>query len=138
MSTIYMLRFDTGNAAFEDYGRDAEVAAVIRRAMERIQRDGLDDDFKVYDTNGNAVGRFSEVDDAKQSADTGEVLLTIETGNAAFEDDPAGPAGEVARILWHAAQRIEQGDWPAGLLDINGNRVGAVDDNALSTPRNSR
>lgn len=125
MSTTYCLRFDTGNAAFEDYGRDNEVSEVIGRAADKIERDGLGDGFKVWDTNGNSIGTFSEVT-PPVSADAGEVLLTIETGNAAFEDDEAA---EVVRILRHAARRIGQGDWPAGLLDVNGNRVGVVEDN---------
>lgn len=57
--------------------------------------------------------------------------ITINTDNAAFEDDPAA---EVARILHHEADRIEafrpsfehatEGD---GVLDINGNTVGTLE-----------
>lgn len=126
MSTTYCLRFDTGNAAFEDNGRDAEVAAVINRAADKIEREGLEHDFKLYDTNGNAIGRYFA--GSPGAAADGEVLLKIETGNAAFEDDEAA---EVLRILRHAAKRIAQGDWPAGLLDYNGNKVGSVEDAGL-------
>lgn len=58
--------------------------------------------------------------------------LTIHTDNAAFEGTPAS---EIARILRHAADRIEADDWtgigPDGnptllLRDANGNRVGAA------------
>ena len=53
-----------------------------------------------------------------------EVLtLTLETGNAAFEDTPAT---EIARILRAQADLIESGmatDFTP-LRDINGNRVG--------------
>lgn len=123
MSTTYCLRFDTGNAAFEDYGRDAEVSAVIRRAADRIERAGLEDGFNLFDTNGNRIGQFCETTPPAQGGSEGEVELSIETGNAAFEGDPAA---EVVRILRYAAQRIGQSDWPAGLLDINGNHVGSV------------
>lgn len=123
MSTTYVLQFDTGNAAFVDYGRDAEVATVIRRAADKIERDGLDEGFKVYDTNGNSIGHFAETTPPVQPSRAGEVVLSLETGNAAFEDDPVP---EVLRILRHAAKRIEQGDWPTGLLDINGNAVGSL------------
>ena len=51
-------------------------------------------------------------------------MLTIETGNAAFEADRDA---EVARILREAADRIERGDHYGEftLRDYNGNRVGA-------------
>lgn len=51
------------------------------------------------------------------------VTITLETGNAAFED---APATEIARILRDLADLIESGmgtdETP--LRDINGNRVG--------------
>lgn len=50
--------------------------------------------------------------------------LTIETGNAAFDDCPGA---EVARILREAATAIERGTRGAPLHDINGNRVGRFD-----------
>ena len=49
--------------------------------------------------------------------------VTINTGNAAFEDN--GPGSEVAEILRDLAHRCETAglmDFP--LLDTNGNRVG--------------
>lgn len=48
-------------------------------------------------------------------------VLTIETGNAAFEDDPLA---EVARLLAVAASLCEGGTSDGLLLDINGNAVG--------------
>lgn len=55
------------------------------------------------------------------------ITITIETGNAAFEDEPAS---EVARILRAAADRVEEtGEVPhcgLPLFDVNGNRCGAV------------
>lgn len=51
------------------------------------------------------------------------VTITLETGNAAFSDEPAT---EIARILRAQAELIEAGmatdETP--LRDINGNRVG--------------
>lgn len=50
--------------------------------------------------------------------------ITIETGNAAFEDSPTT---ELARILRDLADRLERdGIPPEHLRDINGNRVGHV------------
>lgn len=48
--------------------------------------------------------------------------LTIETGNAAFEDDPGA---EVARILREVAELAEEGSTSGPLYDINGNPVGS-------------
>ena len=131
MSTTYCLRFDTGNAAFEDYGgRNIEIASVIRRVVQKVEGQGGLEPFKVWDSNGNSIGSFSQIESV-QNASEGEVVLTIDTGNAAFGDDPAA---EVVRILRKAAGRIEVGDWPAGLLDINGNLVGNLVDNYVEPP----
>lgn len=51
-------------------------------------------------------------------------VLTIDTGNAAFDDSPAE---EVARILREAADKIAEygfADHAHNLRDINGNTVG--------------
>jgi hypothetical protein len=50
--------------------------------------------------------------------------LTIETGNAAFEDLPGH---ECARILRDVAAALERGTRAAPLHDLNGNRVGRFD-----------
>ena len=56
-----------------------------------------------------------------------EVLkIEITIGNAAFDGDKGA---EAARILRRAADRLENGSWPAsanawGLFDVNGNCVG--------------
>lgn len=54
-----------------------------------------------------------------------KITITIQTGNAAFEDGNSG--SEVARILRKYADRIEH-DEPdrCNLLDVNGNTVGQV------------
>src|SRR5690606_4532157 len=52
------------------------------------------------------------------------ITLTIETGNAAFDD---APASEIARILRAAADRLERGDcFDFPLRDINGNTCGRL------------
>jgi len=50
--------------------------------------------------------------------------ISIDTGNAAFEDDAGA---EVARILRDVATALERGTRGAPLHDINGNRVGRFD-----------
>lgn len=53
-----------------------------------------------------------------------KITITIETGNAAFDD---APATEVGRILRDLADRFEfNGVVPQHLRDINGNTVGTV------------
>jgi len=50
--------------------------------------------------------------------------ITIETGNAAFDDGNEG--NEVARILREAADRAEMGSTATPLRDYNGNVVGRM------------
>lgn len=55
-----------------------------------------------------------------------QLNLSIDMGNAAFEDDP----GEVARILRDLAMRVENGVSDGDeffLRDINGNKVGKAE-----------
>ena len=52
--------------------------------------------------------------------------IWLETGNAAFEDEPAT---EIARILRDLADKFDRGEAHGDsmpLRDINGNRCGAV------------
>ena len=52
------------------------------------------------------------------------IIITIETGNAAFGD---APATEIGRILRDLAQRCERdGVPPESVRDINGNPCGTV------------
>jgi hypothetical protein len=52
------------------------------------------------------------------------ITISIETGNAAFEDSPTG---EIGRILRDLAERFEQDGIPPEVLrDINGNTCGYV------------
>lgn len=53
------------------------------------------------------------------------VSLTVDMGNAAFDD---APATELARILREIAGKIERGEEFAGTIrDSNGNEVGFYD-----------
>ena len=51
----------------------------------------------------------------------GKHSFIIRTDNAAFDEDPNA---ETARILRKIADKIENGEEPVSILDINGNRVG--------------
>lgn len=58
-----------------------------------------------------------------------KVIITVETGNAAFVDDPAG---EVARILRRLACLFEKDGLHRRVVrDFNGNAVGLVEIEAL-------
>lgn len=61
------------------------------------------------------------------------IIITINTDNAAFEDDPGA---EVARILNSLAQKIGRWGIPSDmkLLDSNGNTVGKCDTVADDEP----
>ena len=59
------------------------------------------------------------------------IIISITTDNAAFQDDPNGPSGEVARILRDLAKRIDgHPHFSPGhfqpLRDSDGNEVGFI------------
>jgi hypothetical protein len=57
----------------------------------------------------------------------GTVRLTLDTGNAAFDNDGDGNwEYEVAAILKTASERLQNGERDFTLLDSNGNKVGSV------------
>jgi len=51
-----------------------------------------------------------------------KIIITINTDNAAFADEDEAP-----RILKELSKRMEIGDFPTMLRDINGNCVGSVE-----------
>ncbi|WP_426455361.1 hypothetical protein ACP26L_36595 (plasmid) [Paenibacillus sp. S-38] len=56
-----------------------------------------------------------------------KITITLNgLNNAAFDEHPKGKRGEVARLLRELASKIESGDEPEVLLDINGNKIGTV------------
>jgi hypothetical protein len=55
------------------------------------------------------------------------VRLTLDTGNAAFDNDGDGNwEYEVAAIFQKASERLQDGERDFTLFDSNGNRVGSV------------
>ena len=52
-----------------------------------------------------------------------KITITIETGNAAFEDYP----NELGNILREVAARLDCGYHPSVLFDTNGQSVGTVE-----------
>lgn len=54
----------------------------------------------------------------------GEFRVLVNTDNAAFEDDGASGAHELARILRTVADQLEDGVSKGRVRDVNGNTVG--------------
>jgi len=52
------------------------------------------------------------------------ITIEISSGGAAFVDE--GPREEIARILRELAIRIEEGQTPTIVRDLNGNKCGTV------------
>lgn len=52
----FIIEIAVDNAAFDGYARDAEVARILRDTATKV--DNGVDGGRVYDINGNTVGRF--------------------------------------------------------------------------------
>lgn len=63
-----------------------------------------------------------------------EFTLRIELGNDAFNEATDAAYIEIARILRHAAAKIEQGQTDVTLYDVNGNKVGECEIVELGDP----
>ncbi|UDM18859.1 hypothetical protein [Vogesella sp. XCS3] len=113
------LTLNTGNDAFKD-DIHSEVARILRDASFKYAEGQTN--FPMRDINGNTVGKLS-TDDASHALNA-DLSLTIETDNAAFEDE--GFEDEVARILASAADKVEETELDFTLRDINGNTVGRM------------
>lgn len=61
MNTEFTLRFDTGNAAFDDGNGAHECARILRGIAERIERAAGNgaNAGTVHDVNGNRIGQWS-------------------------------------------------------------------------------
>ncbi len=100
---------NTANAAFEDLGRNREVARIIGDVASKAWRGNFASmDGPLRDTNGNQVGSVS----FREHAPTGElaeggVRLTIKTTVDVDEDDPGT---NVARVIGDAAGIIKRGE----------------------------
>lgn len=54
MSQVLQISIETGNAAFDDGNRDAELARILRAAADKVENGQTD--FNLRDFNGNTVG----------------------------------------------------------------------------------
>ena len=115
----YSLYIETGNAAFEDMDKDAEISRILGVAAEHSASD-----VKVLqDINGNKVGKAVR-GDLPNDLDANTFSLSFDMGNDAFVDDPAG---EISRILSEAAKKVERGNLDFKIHDVNGNSIGSAE-----------
>ena len=57
--TVFTLKFDTDNAAFDD-DRDGEIVRILLSTAAKIGSQGLSGFYEtVRDVNGNDIGRFA-------------------------------------------------------------------------------
>jgi hypothetical protein len=57
---MFRIEIDTGNAAFDDGNRDAEIARLLSYVVHRLERGGITV-LPLYDINGNRVGKAESV-----------------------------------------------------------------------------
>jgi sugar phosphate isomerase/epimerase len=131
MMKIYI---EMGNAAFADDDKQYEVARLIDKVAARFNDDPRAD-FRLLDMNGNHVGQAFGNAEAESvgTVDGPNVVISMDTGNAAFQDDNEGP--EIARILSQLADRIRStGDFDVTLSDYNGQVVGKIEEINIGEP----
>lgn len=58
---MFKVTIDTGNDAFADGNREAEIARILRKLADTIEEYGTSTG-RVYDINGNTVGTFKNQD----------------------------------------------------------------------------
>jgi hypothetical protein len=51
------IKFNTGNAAFEEYGMIYQIETIFERIIQRIK--GGETEGKIQDINGNNIGEWS-------------------------------------------------------------------------------
>lgn len=90
---------DTTTAAFEDLGRNAEVAQVLAGAARELEA-GAAGRFALHDTNGNPVGHFDIVPAAPEAPPAdGAVRLALDLNQPAFgADRDAALAQAILRV----------------------------------------
>jgi hypothetical protein len=94
---------NTRTAAFEDLGRNTEVAQVLTEAALKI-RAGDPGPFPLHDTNGNAVGRFAIVTDAPTAPPPdGAVRLALDLNQPIFGGDREH---RLAQTILQAAEQV--------------------------------
>lgn len=121
-----ILRIDTTSAAFEDIGRNVEMARILGVAAEQVKSGASS--FAVADTNGNKVARFelvATVPDESPShgaAPNGRVRLQVDLAGL-----PMGRlADTLAPVLEQAQEKVLAAEGSFMLTNADGAFIGAV------------
>lgn len=116
---------DMSTAAFEDLGRNVELAQVLNNAAERINN-GEQAPFELNDTNGNSIGRYEIVPaNATTAPAIGGASFTVDLSQPAFARDRDT---QLAEYLSYASNHIYSGDagTKASIPAADGAVVGAL------------
>ena len=116
---------DTTTAAFEDLGRNAEVAQVLAGAARELQA-GASGPFALHDTNGNQVGHFGIESAAPQAPPAdGAVRLALDLNQPAFGADREAV---LAQAILRAADQVASaaGDTSFTVKADNGQVLGEM------------
>ena len=62
--TSFVLKIESGNAAFSDGNAGSEVARILRELARKVE-DSSDGSGRLFDANGNGVGHWSMADDSE-------------------------------------------------------------------------
>ncbi len=117
----------TCNAAFEDTGREQEVARIVNEVAQRLDSGGgeplalFDEKLALRDLNGNTVGSVVLTDEKPiPGSPAGGFRAFVELGT----DTASTPESVLAQALRETAHRIAEGQAQFAIHDWKGNRVG--------------
>ena len=126
-SRFMVLTIDsTGNAAFEDTGREKEVARIINEVAQRLDSGDVPlamfaEKLALRDLNGNTVGSVVLTDEKPiPGSPAGGFRAFVELGT----DTASTPESVLAQALRETAHRIAEGQAQFAIHDWKGNRVG--------------
>lgn len=127
MSKI-IIAINTGNDVFLNLV--AELSSVIDQIDRHIQKYGADDDFKIYNSNGNPVGHLRVDPNEEISAN---IVISIDTDNDDFNNLEA----EMSNILAQLDSKFQRdgADSDFKIYDSSGNPVGMCKINISDAPR---
>lgn len=116
----------TSNAAFEDTGREHEVARIVSDAAQKLENGEVllalgRDSHALRDLNGNTVGSLVMTDEKPiPGSPAGGFRAFVAIGT----DTASTPESVLAQALRETAHRIAEGQSQFAIHDWKGNRVG--------------
>lgn len=97
---------DSATAAFEDIGRNREIALILKEAAVKVAAG--ETGFVLHDTNGNAVGRFelgAKPDSISNNSRSGQVRLSFTLDHSALVH---GRSAALSAVIGEVALRVEE------------------------------